>query len=277
VVRRCKKRWTEDEARAVVAKILGRREVDARSPVLLVSDALGTSDFPEMTADLRAIVPDAPATLIVRGSEPDDVLHQRFVDAARSGPALVNYTGHAAELFWSGNLHTVDDVEALSGGATSLWIHMTCLTGFFQDPRRQSLAVATLLGPSGGAWGAWGSTSMTYPTEHPALNRALVKALLLDGKTLGEATREALGGVSDPDLQSTFVLLGDPSARAVATKTAALQTRASGGALGCSSTDGGAWNLAALFALGAWLAAGRRRVPARSRRQERRRVSPRAA
>ena len=73
---------------------------------------------------------------------------------------------------------------------------MTCLTGFFQDPRRQSLAVATLLGPSGGAWGAWGSTSMTYPTEHPALNRALVKALLLDGKTLGEATREALGGVS---------------------------------------------------------------------------------
>ena len=106
----------------------------------------------------------------------------------------MNYTGHAAELFWSGNLHTVDDATALSGGDTSLWVHMTCLTGFFQDPRRQSLAVATLLSPSGGAWGAWGSTSMTYPTEHPALNRALVKALLLDGKTLGEATRQALGG-----------------------------------------------------------------------------------
>ena len=263
---------TEDEARAVVAKILGRREVDARSPVLLASDALGTSDFPEMTADLRAVVPDAPATLIVRGSEPDDVLHQRFVDAARSGPALVNYTGHAAELFWSGNLFTVDDVEALSGGATSLWIHMTCLTGFFQDPRRQSLAVATLLGPSGGAWGAWGSTSMTYPTEHPALNRALVKALLLEGKTLGEATREALGGISDADLANTFVLLGDPSARAVATKTAALQTRVSSGALGCSSTDAGAWNVAALLALAAWLAAGRCRVPARSRREDRPRV-----
>jgi hypothetical protein len=259
---------TEDEARAVVAKILGRKEVDARSPVLLASDALGTSDFPEMTSDLRAVLPDAPATLIVRGSEPDDVLHQRFVEAARSGPALVNYTGHAAELFWSGNLHTVDDVDALSGGGTSLWIHMTCLTGFFQDPRRQSLAVATLLGTSGGAWGAWGSTSMTYPTEHPALNRALVKALLLEGKTLGEATREALGGVSDPDLQSTFVLLGDPSARAVATSTAALQTRPSAGALGCSSTEGRAWNVAVVLALGAWLAAGRRRVVVRSRRRD---------
>ena len=261
---------TEDETRAVVAKN-PRTERGGRS---LTGTArlrrAGDERFPRDDRGPPGRRAGCPGHVIIRGSEPDDLLHQRFVDAARSGPALVNYTGHAAELFWSGNLHTVDDVEALSGGATSLWIHMTCLTGFFQDPRRQSLAVATLLGPSGGAWGAWGSTSMTYPTEHPALNRALVKALLLDGKTLGEATREALGGVSDPDLQSTFVLLGDPSARAVATKTAALQTRASGGALGCSSTDVGAWNLAALLALGAWLAAGRRRVPARSRREGRR-------
>ena len=267
---------TEDQVRSVVAKILARKEVDARSPVLLASDALGTSDFPEMTSDLRAVLPDAPAKLIVRGSEPDDVLHQRFVDTARAGPALVNYTGHASELFWSGNLHTVADVDALSGGGTSLWIHMTCLTGFFQDPRRQSLAVATLLGSSGGAWGAWGSTSMTYPTDHPALNRALVRALLLEGKTLGEATREALDGVSDADLRSTFVLLGDPSSRAVATKTAALQTRSSSNALGCSSTGGGVWNLAALLALAAWLVTGRRRVPVPSRRS-RRPVSPRDA
>jgi len=262
----------EDEARAVVAKILARKEVDGHSPVLLASDALGTSDFPEMTSDLRAVLPDAPATVIVRGSEPDDVLHQRFVDAARGGPALVNYTGHASELFWSGNLHTVADVDALSGGGTSLWIHMTCLTAFFQDPRRESLAVATLLEPSGGAWGAWGSTSMTYPTDHPALNRALVKALLLEGKTLGEATREALDGVSDADLRSTFVLLGDPSSRAVARKTAALETRSSSNALGCSSTGGAVWNLAALLALAAWLVAGRRRVPVRSRRQDGRRL-----
>jgi hypothetical protein len=47
---------TEDEA-GWVAKILGRKEVDARSPVLLASDALGTSDFPEMTSDLRALCP----------------------------------------------------------------------------------------------------------------------------------------------------------------------------------------------------------------------------
>ncbi len=254
------------ETEAVVAKILGRREASSRSPVLLASDALGTSDFPEMTADLRADLPDAPATVLVRGTEPDDVLHQQFLDAAANGPALVNYTGHASELFWNGNLHTVADAETLSRGETSLWVHMTCLTGFFQDPRRQSLAVATLLSPGGGAWGAWGSTSMTYPTEHPALNRALVKALLLEGKTLGEATKEALGGISDADLASTFVLLGDPSARAVARSSAPLTSTPRSGTLGCSNAPGATSTVGMLVTVAAWLAAVRRRARAVQRR-----------
>ena len=259
---------TLDETQAVVGKILGRSEADARSPVLLVSDVLGTSDFPEMTADLRADLPDAAATVLVRGSQSDDVLHQEILDAARAGPALVNYVGHGAETFWSGNVHTVDDAAALAGGRTSLWVHMTCLAGFFQDPRRQSLAVATLLSPSGGAWGAWGSTSMTYPSEHPMLDRALVKALLLEGKTLGEATREALAGTSDPDLKSTFVLLGDPSARAVAQASSALTvTTKSSGPPGCSSPGAGTWNFAVLLALVLWLAASRRRDRVVSRRR----------
>ncbi|HEY1908499.1 MAG TPA: C25 family cysteine peptidase, partial [Myxococcaceae bacterium] len=254
------------QTQAVVAKILDRREATARSPLLLASDALGTSDFPEMTSDLRSDLPDAPATVIVRGSEPDDVLHQRFLDAAASGPALVNYTGHASELFWNGNLHTVGDVAALSRGGTSLWVHMTCLTGFFQDPSRQSLAVATLLSPGGGAWGAWGSTSMTYPTEHPALNRALVKALLVEGKTLGEATREAMAGLTDQELTGTFVLLGDPSARAVANSSSALGAAPKTGALGCTSAPGTSSSVAVLLAVAAWLAAGRRRARALRRR-----------
>jgi len=253
---------TAAEAAAVVAKILARREADARSPVLLASDALGTSDFPEMTADLRTILPDAPATVIVRGTDPDDVLHQRFLDAALTGPALVNYTGHASQLFWNGNLHTVADVEPLSHGGTSLWVHMTCLTGFFQDPRRQSLAVATLLSSAGGAWGAWASTSMTYPTDHPALNRALVRALLVEGRTLGEATREALSGVSDPDLANTFVLLGDPSARAVTRSTAPLATAPRSSALGCTTAPETTSTLVVLLAVGVWLAGF---TPARAR------------
>ncbi|HZJ54336.1 MAG TPA: C25 family cysteine peptidase [Myxococcaceae bacterium] len=254
------------ETGAVVTKILGRRTADARSPVLLVSDARGTSDFPEMTADLRADLPEASATVLIRGSQPDDALHQQLLDAARAGPALVNYTGHANETFWSGNLLTVDDASALAGGGTSLWIHMTCMTAFFQDPHRQSLVVATLVTPGGGAWGSWGSTAMTYPSEHPMLDRALVRALLVDGMTLGEATRAALSGTSDADLQSTFVLLGDPSARAVSTHSAGLQISPRSGALGCSSPGSGLSSLALLGLVATWIAAARRRSRVTARR-----------
>ena len=252
---------TVAETQAVVAKILGRREATAQSPWLLVSDARGTSDFPAMNAELRNVLPGAPATVLVRGSDTDEVLHQRFLEAARGGPALVNFAGHAAELFWTEAdppLYAVEDVASLSGSDPGLWMHMTCFTGFFQDPRRQSLAVATLLTPSGGAWGTWASTASTYPAEHLALNQALVKALLVDGKTLGEATRDALAQTSDPEVQSTFVLLGDPSARAVATQ--ALQTAPKpSAASGCTSAGAGPGAMGALLALAGWLAAVPRR------------------
>ncbi len=258
---------TVTEAEAVVAKILERRLATPRSPVLLVSDARGSSDFPEMSADVRAELPDAAVTVLERGSEPDDSLHQKFLAAARSGPALVNYVGHASELFWNGDLHTVADTEALAGGGTSLWLHMTCLTGFFQDPRRQSLAVATLLAP-GGAWGAWGSTGMSYPSEHPALDRALVRELLLEGKTLGEATRSALAAVGDPDLRSTFVLLGDPSATAVARSTAELRETTARPAVASGCRTAGEWDVLAIHAVlvALWTAVSRRQSSRRLRK-----------
>ena len=242
------------ETQALVSKILGRRAVTAKSPWLLVSDARGTSDFPAMTTELRSVLPDAPATMLVRGSDTDDVLHQRFLDAARAGPALVNFTGHASELFWTESdpaIFAVDDVAALSGSEPGLWLHMTCFTGFFQDPRRQSLAVATLLTQSGGAWSTWASTASTYPAEHLALNEALVKAILVDGRTLGEATRDALAAMNDPEVQSTFVLLGDPSARAVITQALETAPKPSVSS-GCSTTHAGSTSLLLLGLLAFW-------------------------
>ncbi|HEY1905508.1 MAG TPA: C25 family cysteine peptidase, partial [Myxococcaceae bacterium] len=253
------------ETQALVAKILGRPAATARSPWVLVSDGRGTSDFPEMTADVRATLPDAPATVVTRQLDVnrqdalDSLAHQQVLDALLTGPALVNYVGHGSDLYWSGKLQSVDDVTALAAVQPGLWAHMTCLAAFFQDPRRQSLAVATLLEPSGGAWGAWGSTGITYPSSHPALNQALVKSLFLEGRTLGEATRDALAAANDPEVQSTFVLLGDPSARAVATQALTASTPKTSGALGCGAAASGPGALAALLALAGWLAGTRRR------------------
>ena len=69
---------TVDETRAVVAKILESAGGDARSPVLLASDALGTSDFPEMTADLRASLPGRPG-------HRDDPRHRNPTTCSTSG------------------------------------------------------------------------------------------------------------------------------------------------------------------------------------------------
>ncbi len=93
-----------------------------------------------------------------------------------------------------------------------------------------------------------------------------MKALLIEGKTLGEATREALAGTTDPDVQATFVLLGDPSARAVATAALEVsQTPKPSASSGCSATRAGSGTLA-LLALGLWWAAARRRVQVPVRR-----------
>ncbi len=56
--------------------------------------------------------------------------------------------------------------------------------------------------------------------------------------TLGEATLKAKQAVTDPDVRATFHLLGDPSARAVAVRSAALSVSTSprSGASGCGTT-----------------------------------------
>jgi uncharacterized protein (TIGR03382 family) len=251
---------TPDEASLLAEKIAGRSPGTSSGSLLLVADRPGTSDFPAMLDDVRSHVPGASSTVLLRGSDTDAALHDQVLAALRTGPAVVDYVGHGAETFWAGDLLTVDDAAALAGsGKTSLFVHMTCLAGFFQDPRRQSLGVAALLADQGGAWGAWASTALTWPADHPALNSTLIASLLSSGPTLGDATNAAMAGVSDPDVQATFVLLGDPSAQLVPTRSSAatVETHA-GSSSGCSSAGGGSV-LAPLAVLGLWLLCRRRR------------------
>ena len=242
------------EAAPLVAKILGRQPAGPDASVLLVADAVGTSDFPGHLQEVASKLPSAKLQWILRGTDSDDALHEQFLAQVRQGPAVVDYAGHASETFWSGDIHEVADAALLAGtGKTSLFVHATCDTGFFQDPRRQSLAVAMLLASDGGAWGAWAFTGQSLPSDHPALNAALVDALLNRGQTLGEATRAALAVADDPITQQTFVLLGDPSARLTPAKSPALTTPPPPtGASGCSTTAGPAGLLPLLLAA-AWL------------------------
>jgi hypothetical protein len=245
---------------AAVAKILGRRLGDASESVLLVHDRDGTIPFSTASAEVRAALPGWNATDLARG--PDDAAtHDALVAALRDSPVAVDYQGHGAEDLWGGRILSTSDVDALTGShGTTLLVASTCLNAYFLDIGRESLGAALLRTPEGGAWGVWASSGMTLPTEHAALSSALLSAALLEGTTLGEATLRAKQTVSDPDLRSTFVLLGDPSSRAVVTGASALTASAPrAGAGGCGSPGGPLAALVPLVLLALMLSPRRRR------------------
>jgi uncharacterized protein (TIGR03382 family) len=107
----------------------------------------------------------------------------------------------------------------------------------------------------------WASTAMTVPTEHALFSKTLLSSVLNDGLTLGEATLKAKQAVTDPDVRATFVLLGDPSAHAVATRGSALSTNAPRAGAGGCSTSGEPLSPLAPLVLGALALSLRRRRP----------------
>ena len=260
-----------------VAKILGRKLASRDGAVLLVHDRDGSVLFSAASAEVRASLGDWNAQELSRGDN-DAAAHAALLDLLRAGPVAVDYQGHGTEDVWNGRMLSVADVGDLSGtGESSLFVAATCLNAYFVDIGREALGTALLRTPEGGAWSVWASSALTLPTEHALLSKTLLSAALEQGSTLGEATVAAKEAVTDPDVRASFHLLGDPSARAVTTRTAPLATvgAASSGALGCGTEGGTPVAMlapAVLIALG--LASRRRRADCRVRAAA---VSPPAA
>lgn len=114
----------------------------------------------------------------------------------------------------AGNLLTNEDAAGFANQERlTLFVLMTCLNGYYQDPVLDSLA-ESLLKSEGGAVAAWASSGMTLPTGQAAMNREIIKQLFSGGGvTLGEATRRAKAAVSDADVRRTWTLFGDPVMR----------------------------------------------------------------
>ena len=247
---------------AAVAKIVQRKLAGRDDGVLLVRDRDGNVPFSAASAEVRAALSGWKAQEFARGAD-DSANHTALLDALRGGPIAVDYQGHGAEDFWAGRMLSTADVDALaSTGKTALVVAATCLNGYFVDIGRESLGPAILRTPDGGAWGVWASSALTIPTEHALLSKTLLSAALNDGMTLGEATLKAKQAVADPDVRATFHLFGDPSARAVATRSAALTSAATpkAGASGCSAAGGSLAALAPLMLAFVALSLRRRRL-----------------
>jgi autotransporter-associated beta strand protein len=250
---------TAEEMDAAVAKILGRRLATRDGSLLFVRDRDGNVSFSAASAEVRSAFSGWKTQDFARGAD-DAATHADLVAALRAGPLAVDFQGHGAEDLWAGRILNTSDAEALAGsGAFSLLVAATCLNAYFVDIGRESLGSALLRTPDGGAWGVWASSAMTLPTEHGRLSKTLLSAALEEGLTLGEATLKAKQAVSDADVRASFHLLGDPSARAIASRGSALTTGGSkSGAFGCS-TPGAPLGVLAPLVLAVLVIASRRR------------------
>src|SRR5262249_27500879 len=93
-----------------------------------------------------------------------------------------------------------------------LFVVMSCLNGYFQDPALDSLAEALLKAPNGGASAVWAPSGMTDAGRQSVMDQALFQGVFNDPTThsLGEAVAKAKASAEDTDIRLTWVLFGDP-------------------------------------------------------------------
>ena len=211
---------TSDEASLFIGKIVAYENVAGPQGVLLVSDSNDGIDFETGNNRLRGLVPDGVTVEeIIRGRLEDGATRNQVVDSIRRGKGIVSYFGHGSVDLWRGGILTSADVSGMSGGnGVSLFLAITCLNGYFQDPALDSLAESLLKTDRGGATAVWASSGMCGADEQLAMNLELFRVIFNRGSgapplTLGEAVLKAKAATSETDVRQTYVLFGDPSAR----------------------------------------------------------------
>jgi hypothetical protein len=210
---------TADEAARMVARIINYDQSRPADGILLVSDQdYDANDFQNSARQLRALVPaNLKVQEVERGTMDDATARSTIIDALNRGQKIVNYSGHGNVSQWRGSILTNDDASQLSNDQSlSLFISMTCLNGYFQDPAIDSLAESLMQAPHGGAIAMWSSSGMTEPYDQARINQQLYRLLFSPGlgaTRLGEAIAKAKSLETNRDVRLTWVLLGDPTLR----------------------------------------------------------------
>jgi hypothetical protein len=93
----------------------------------------------------------------------------------------------------------------------TVFVMMTCLNGYFDDPAIDSMS-ESVMKAGGGAAGAWASAAQCEPSGQARMNEELYR-MLFDGRglTMGEATAKAKEVVSDVDVRRSWIYFGDPA------------------------------------------------------------------
>jgi hypothetical protein len=212
---------TADEAAQLVAKIISYDSATMPDGVLLVSDSNDGINFESGSSQLREIVPEGTSVAeIVRGRQDDDATKNQILASVSRGQRLVNYFGHGNINQWRGNILTASAArEQMASSNPSLFLLITCLNGYFNDPALESLAESIIKSTGSGAVAVWASSGMCDASGQSGMNMAMFH-LIFDRSgatgeplTMGEAAVRAKATITDLDIRRSYILFGDPSMR----------------------------------------------------------------
>ncbi len=207
---------TAEELSGMVGKIVVYEEGPRSEEALLVADANDGYDFEKASAGLRTLIPvSLRITQVDRGRVDAETARNSLLEGLNRRQFLVNYVGHGSANQWRGNLLTSEDAQGLRNEHQSVFVMMTCLNGYFQDPALNSLGESLMKAERGGAVAVWASSGMTLPSDQAVVNQELYRLLFsrTPGITIGEAVMRARAASSSVDVRRTWVLLGDPTMR----------------------------------------------------------------
>jgi autotransporter-associated beta strand protein len=209
---------TAAEATLMVNKLLAyEQERQNAAPLrgaLLVSD----SGFESESSATAALLPSGMSVTTINRADvgSDDLMRTQIVNNLNTGPLVANYFGHGSVTVWTGaGLLDSDLATSLTNdNRPTLFVLMTCLNGYSHDAYIDSLGESLLKAPQGGAMAVWASSGFTESDPQFAMSSQFYRSLFSSTNVrLGDAFKPAKATISDPDVQRTWLLLGDPSMR----------------------------------------------------------------
>ena len=163
---------------------------------------------------MATLPPSLKVNRINRGQTGTSIAKEQLLAAVGRGQKVINYAGHSSVNQWRGDLLVNEDAAQMNNVNLTLFVMMTCLNGYFDDPALDSLSESLLKAERGGAVAVWASTGMTTPGDQAVMNQELYRQVFGNRSTrLGDAARAAKAAITDADVRRTWVLLGDPTMR----------------------------------------------------------------
>lgn len=203
----------QSEAAAAVAKLA---RYDNQNPsrdksAVLIADR----DFENYSQNLQSLLPaNVSAFRIDRSLLTDAETHQNIVERLNDNPSVVTYTGHGSSTVWANSsVFKAGDAANLTNERLSVYLLMTCLNGYTNQPNSESLSEA-LIKAGSGAIAVWTSSGITSSEKQFEISEAFTKlAFNAAGKPsrIGDVVKSAKGATVDPDVRRTWQLVGDPT------------------------------------------------------------------